>query len=173
MEQRNQRHSNCAQRSLSSWSFMGLLATQFLGAMNDNMFRWFVVPIGIPILGSAEALSLGLVCFTVPYLLFATMAGPMALPRVDPFRRTTRNSRGCPSSTASGRASGSRRREHAQRTTDEQRHQSQGTGSISIYEGERFVKRLPASPKGAILCEPRVERREGNEPRAALGEEDD
>ena len=78
MNQRDQRHSNCPPKGLSSWSFVGLLATQFLGAMNDNMFRWFIVPIGIPILGSAEALSLGLVCFTVPYLLFATVAGYLA-----------------------------------------------------------------------------------------------
>ena len=30
---------------LSSRSFLGLLVTQFLGAVNDNMFRWLVVPI--------------------------------------------------------------------------------------------------------------------------------
>ncbi|MBN1909672.1 MAG: hypothetical protein JW818_08035, partial [Pirellulales bacterium] len=31
---------------LMSRSFWGLLVTQFLGAANDNLFRWLVVPIG-------------------------------------------------------------------------------------------------------------------------------
>ena len=60
---------------LASRSFLGLLATQFLGAMNDNLFRWLVVPIAKPIVGAAPALSLGLACFTLPYLLLASPAG--------------------------------------------------------------------------------------------------
>jgi acyl-[acyl-carrier-protein]-phospholipid O-acyltransferase/long-chain-fatty-acid--[acyl-carrier-protein] ligase len=63
---------------LSSRSFLGLLGTQFLGALNDNMFRWFVVPIAKPLIGTAEALSLGLACFTLPYLLLTAMAGFLA-----------------------------------------------------------------------------------------------
>ena len=63
---------------LASRSFVGLLVTQFLGALNDNMFRWLVVPIGMPILGNAEALSLGVACFTLPYLLFMPFAGYLA-----------------------------------------------------------------------------------------------
>ena len=31
---------------LWSRSFAGLLVAQFFGALNDNMFRWLVVPIG-------------------------------------------------------------------------------------------------------------------------------
>ena len=31
---------------LASLSFLGLLVTQFLVALNDNMFRWLVIPIG-------------------------------------------------------------------------------------------------------------------------------
>ncbi|RMG32659.1 MAG: MFS transporter, partial [Planctomycetota bacterium] len=72
--------------SLTSRSFLGLLVTQFLTAFNDNMFRWFVVPIAYfepragmgPLMDKADALSLGLVCFTVPYLVFASTAGFLA-----------------------------------------------------------------------------------------------
>ncbi|WP_298868101.1 MFS transporter, partial [uncultured Gimesia sp.] len=64
--------------SLNSSSFLALLGTQFLGAMNDNMFRWFIIPIGKPLIGDAAALSLGLACFTIPYLLLASVAGYLA-----------------------------------------------------------------------------------------------
>ncbi|MEQ9067576.1 MAG: hypothetical protein RLO18_12670, partial [Gimesia chilikensis] len=64
--------------TLNSPSFLALLGTQFLGAMNDNMFRWFIIPIGKPAIGDAEALSLGLACFTLPYLLLASVAGYLA-----------------------------------------------------------------------------------------------
>ncbi|MEX2560534.1 MAG: MFS transporter, partial [Pirellulales bacterium] len=74
------------QGGLLSRSFLGLLLTQLLGAMNDNLFRWLVVPIGKELLagpagdgaGAALALSVGLACFVVPYLLFATVAGYLA-----------------------------------------------------------------------------------------------
>jgi acyl-[acyl-carrier-protein]-phospholipid O-acyltransferase/long-chain-fatty-acid--[acyl-carrier-protein] ligase len=65
-------------QKLLSRSFLALLATQFLGAMNDNMFRWLAVPIAKPILGDAKALSLGLMSFTLPYLLLAAPAGYLA-----------------------------------------------------------------------------------------------
>ena len=45
---------------LMSASFLGLLATQFLGAANDNIFRWVVVLTAEDIVGKA-ALPLGLV----------------------------------------------------------------------------------------------------------------
>ncbi|MFK7778827.1 MAG: MFS transporter, partial [Gimesia sp.] len=64
--------------TLHSTSFLALLGTQFLGAMNDNMFRWFIIPIGKPLIGDAAALSLGLACFTIPYLLLASVAGYLA-----------------------------------------------------------------------------------------------
>lgn len=63
---------------LSSRAFIGLSLTQFLGALNDNIFRWLAVPIAKPVLGDAQALSLGLACFTLPYLLFASLAGYLA-----------------------------------------------------------------------------------------------
>ncbi len=77
-----------------SLSFLALVATQFFVSLNDNMFRWLVVPIGKELIGSkwAEmpefvrqwmkpdelALSLGLACFTLPFLLFAAPAGYFA-----------------------------------------------------------------------------------------------
>ncbi len=66
--------------TLRSRSFVGLVLTQFLGAFNDNMLRWLVVPIGqqIPNLGEAGSLVLGGICFTVPYLLLAPAAGSLA-----------------------------------------------------------------------------------------------
>lgn len=70
-----------AERSLSSRSFLALLATQFFGAINDNMFRWLVVPIGKQAVESddaAMALSLGLASFVIPYLLLAAVAGYLA-----------------------------------------------------------------------------------------------
>lgn len=60
---------------LSSLSFLGLLITQFLGAMNDNAFRWLIVPIGMAIIGEAKALSVGAAVFVFPFILFAAPAG--------------------------------------------------------------------------------------------------
>lgn len=65
-------------QALFTRSFIGLLVTQFLGAMNDNMFRWLAVPIAKPLIGDAKALSLGLMSFTLPYLLLAAPAGYFA-----------------------------------------------------------------------------------------------
>jgi len=66
------------ERGLRSAGFLGLVVTQFLGALNDNMFRWLVVPIAQITMGDAEALALGLACFTIPYLLLAPLAGHLA-----------------------------------------------------------------------------------------------
>jgi acyl-[acyl-carrier-protein]-phospholipid O-acyltransferase / long-chain-fatty-acid--[acyl-carrier-protein] ligase len=68
-------------------SFLGLLVTQFLGAMNDNIFRWLVVPIGTHLLaprfGGEEqaaniALSLGTACLVGPFVVLAAPAGYLA-----------------------------------------------------------------------------------------------
>lgn len=66
------------QGGLLSGSFIGVLLAQFLGSMNDNVFRWFIVFLGGKVIGDAKALSLGLFCFTLPYLIFVTMAGYLA-----------------------------------------------------------------------------------------------
>ncbi|MCH5374480.1 MAG: MFS transporter, partial [Planctomycetes bacterium] len=65
-------------QTLWSPGFQGLLATQFFGAMNDNMFRWLAVPLAKGVIHPTTALSLGLASFTLPYLLFAAHAGYLA-----------------------------------------------------------------------------------------------
>ncbi len=74
-------HSTAAPASISSLSFLSLLAVQFLTALNDHTFRWLVVPIAKPLMGEqneAAALSLGLAFFILPALLLATPAGYLA-----------------------------------------------------------------------------------------------
>lgn len=62
-----------------SLSFLALVATQFFVSLNDNMFRWLVVPIGSELLGSKElAVSLGSACLLLPFVLFAAPAGYLA-----------------------------------------------------------------------------------------------
>src|SRR5579872_5873561 len=65
-------------RPLFSRSFVGLLSTQFLGTLNENMFRWLAVPLGKELIGSALALTLGAICFLVPYPILAAPAGYLA-----------------------------------------------------------------------------------------------
>ncbi len=58
---------------LKSRSFLALLVTQGFGSLNDNIFRWFCVLQGMKIASmKASTMSLGLVCFTIPYLLLAS-----------------------------------------------------------------------------------------------------
>lgn len=66
---------------LATPSFIGLLVTQFLGALNDNMFRWLIVPIAKFRVGDeleAWAMSAGLACFVLPYIVLAAPAGYLA-----------------------------------------------------------------------------------------------
>jgi 1-acyl-sn-glycerol-3-phosphate acyltransferase len=66
---------------LLSAGFLGLLATQFLGATNDNAFRLLVIGIcksKVAPEHSSMIVSAGLACFTLPYLLLAAPAGYFA-----------------------------------------------------------------------------------------------
>ncbi len=65
---------------LSSVGFVALLLTQFLGACNDNIFRWFVVGVGKQYFtrDPATVLMAGTACFVGPYLLLAAAAGYLA-----------------------------------------------------------------------------------------------
>jgi len=63
---------------LLSQSYLGLLSTQFLGAMNDNIFRWFCVWIGRDLVREAYqdmAVSAGLALLVLPFILLAAPAG--------------------------------------------------------------------------------------------------
>ncbi len=66
---------------LTSAQLLGLLVTQFLGAMNDNMFRLLAIGIGTEYVlanQSSAIVAAGLACFTLPYLLLAAPAGYLA-----------------------------------------------------------------------------------------------
>lgn len=76
--------TNKPQGRLFSLSFLGLLITQFTVAMNDNIFRWLLVPIGKARLGvyygnydtgANIALTLGGLMFLVPFILFSGYGG--------------------------------------------------------------------------------------------------
>ena len=70
-------------------SFLGLVVTQFLVALNDNIFRWLLIPIGKKVVeqhevvlpgftepvGSDFVLAAGSACFLLPFLLLAAPAG--------------------------------------------------------------------------------------------------
>lgn len=62
-------------------SFQGLLWTNWLTAINDNIFRWFVIGVGKTFVAPqyhGRILMFGTVCFVLPYILFASPAGWLA-----------------------------------------------------------------------------------------------
>src|SRR3990167_9287691 len=62
-------------------SFYFLNSTQFLGALNDNIFKLLVIYLLIHLKGPAEAnsiLSLAGAIFVIPFLLFSSGAGVLA-----------------------------------------------------------------------------------------------
>lgn len=65
----------------SEHSFSFLNATQFLGALNDNLFKFFLVFFLINVEGGKEAstiLAIAGAVFVIPFLLFSSAAGVMA-----------------------------------------------------------------------------------------------
>src|SRR5260221_6204794 len=73
--------NQAAGASLGSVGFLGLLATQFLTATNDNIFRWLVIGIGkqhVDESQHASILTAGTVCLVLPYLVLAAPAGYLA-----------------------------------------------------------------------------------------------
>ena len=70
--------SSPAGGGLLSRSFLALLVTQFLVALNDSMFRWLVVPIGKDLIGTDRALALGGALFLLPFVVFTSLAGYLA-----------------------------------------------------------------------------------------------
>ncbi len=61
--------------------FIAMLVTQFMVALNDNIFRWLIIPIGKCAAGWSDKQDairgIGSLAFLVPYLIFATYAGFM------------------------------------------------------------------------------------------------
>src|SRR5262245_12269921 len=74
-------NTKTAGQPLISGGFLGLLATQFLTATNDNIFRWLVIGIGkqhVPESQHASILTAGTVCLVLPYLVLTAPAGYLA-----------------------------------------------------------------------------------------------
>src|SRR5271165_4056826 len=72
---------------LAEWPFQAFLWTQFLGALNDNIYKMIVSVIAIRIAGEAKAaqnLAIAGAVFVLPFLLFAGYAGQLA----DRFSKT-------------------------------------------------------------------------------------
>ena len=70
-----------AGRTLFSSGFLALLSTQFLTALNDNIFRWLVIGIGKDHVEPSEVgyvLMAGTAFFVLPYLILAAPAGYLA-----------------------------------------------------------------------------------------------
>lgn len=66
------------QTGTSCWTpgFIALLVTQFTVAMNDNIFRWLIIPIGKEIWTDNDSVRMyGAVALLVPFLIFASAAG--------------------------------------------------------------------------------------------------
>ncbi len=68
-------------RGLFSWGFVGLALSHFFAVLNDNTYRWLVTPIGYHVLGHQYRpliLTLGIICFAVPYILLMAPSGYLA-----------------------------------------------------------------------------------------------
>ncbi len=73
--------SGPAKGGLASPSFIGLLVTQLLTAINDNLFRWLAIGIGKDYVDESQQsniLMAGTACFVLPYMLLAAPAGYLA-----------------------------------------------------------------------------------------------
>ncbi|MDO5308515.1 MAG: MFS transporter [Planctomycetia bacterium] len=71
--------SSAALPPLWTRGFIALLVTQFMVALNDNLFRWLIIPIGKWAVGwsdKQDALrTIGSLAFVVPFIFLATYAG--------------------------------------------------------------------------------------------------
>ncbi|MDA1229243.1 MAG: MFS transporter [Planctomycetota bacterium] len=83
-------HTDELRSSLKSWSFIGYLLMSFLTAVNDNMYRWLIIPIAKAQLLSkglspeqlksdeSLILSLGLGSLVLPFVIFAPWSSWLA-----------------------------------------------------------------------------------------------
>lgn len=66
---------------IASKSFMGLLGTQFLGAFNDNMYRWLIIWVAQDLVATQKhdmVRSIGAAALMLPFLFLAAPAGFIA-----------------------------------------------------------------------------------------------
>ena len=81
MDPKNTTAKPLSDSGLMSPAFQGLLWTQWLTAVNDNVFRWFVIGVGKDQFTPENVgtlLVVGSSFFIVPYILFAPLAGWLA-----------------------------------------------------------------------------------------------
>lgn len=74
-------HQGNVAAGLWSGSFIGLLLTQFLTAVNDNIFRWLAIGIGKDYVSPGNhgwVLMIATACFVLPYIVLAAPAGYLA-----------------------------------------------------------------------------------------------
>jgi acyl-[acyl-carrier-protein]-phospholipid O-acyltransferase / long-chain-fatty-acid--[acyl-carrier-protein] ligase len=87
----DQRPKDDQQRRIVSASFLGYLTMIFLTALNDNMFRWLIIPLAkqqiatdtsltVDAAQQAESviLAMGLGCIVLPFVVFAPWSGWLA-----------------------------------------------------------------------------------------------
>lgn len=73
--------SSEATDGIASFSFMGLLGTQFLGAFNDNMYRWLIIWVAQDLVATQQhdmIRSVGAAALMLPFLFLAAPAGFLA-----------------------------------------------------------------------------------------------
>ena len=76
----NWNEADIVKRSNTKHSFAWLNATQFFGALNDNVFKLLVVFFLVDHLGFDRSSTIGLaaIVFVIPFLLFSHAAGVLA-----------------------------------------------------------------------------------------------
>ena len=77
-ERRHDRASTVNTDKLWNRGFVALLATQFLVALNDNIFRWLIIPIGKDLVGQQYedvARTVGSLCFLIPFIVWVAVVG--------------------------------------------------------------------------------------------------
>jgi acyl-[acyl-carrier-protein]-phospholipid O-acyltransferase/long-chain-fatty-acid--[acyl-carrier-protein] ligase len=75
------RHTNKDLQALKSTGFRAFLATQFLGAFNDNLFKLLLICFAMSLLSQEQQknyVPLATALFTLPYILFSSYAGYLA-----------------------------------------------------------------------------------------------
>ncbi len=72
---------------LKDWGFLAFLGTQFLGALNDNLYKYIVSlrAVHVAASGGTEYLSLAGAVYVIPFLLFSGYSGHLA----DQFSKRT------------------------------------------------------------------------------------
>src|SRR5688572_25714153 len=69
---------NASPPLLANRSFLGITATQFLGAFNDNLFKQLILLLAVPVASSSftqDRQAVATIVFALPFILFSGYAG--------------------------------------------------------------------------------------------------